>query len=225
MSAYSGCCERDGGIGRSKRCSRTELVRVCGDVQLAGWRVSGGRAPSGGERQRSESSEGATELGFPGPTLGQMQSEAARRAGEPSGHGKEAASQGLGGHDLLAQTDARRPACQVVGDHLHRQPGAVGGEAARGEMVEPHAVLEVSDGVLDLGVAPMVGLQFQGLPPDRGRYGLKSGCDIAWESAPPSGILVVRPPDAGDPRCAFPANAIRCKKRLKRIYLTSPSHN
>ena len=85
MSAYSGCCERDGGIRRSKRCSRTELVRVCGDVQLAGWRVSGGRAPSGGERQRSESSEGATELGFPGPTLGQMQSEAARRAGEPSG--------------------------------------------------------------------------------------------------------------------------------------------
>ena len=125
MSAYSGCCERDGGIRRSKRCSRTELVRVCGDVQLAGWRVSGGRAPSGGERQRSESGEGATELGCPGPTLGQMQSEAARRAGEPSGHGKEAASQGLGGHDLLAQTDARRPACQVVGDHLHRQPGAL----------------------------------------------------------------------------------------------------
>ena len=66
------------------------------------------------------------------------------------------------------------------------------------------------------------------MPPkgaDRGRYGLKSGCDIAWEGAPPSGILVVRPPDAGDPRCAFPANAIRCKKRLNRIYLTSPSHN
>ena len=85
-----------------------------------------------GRGSRSESSEGATELDFPGPTLGQMQSEAAGRAGEPSGHGKEAASEGLGGHDLLAQTDARRPACQVVGDHLHRQPGAVGGEAARG---------------------------------------------------------------------------------------------
>ena len=126
MSAYSGCCERDGGTRRSKRCSRTELVRVCGDVQLAGWRVSGGRAPSGGERQRSESSEGATELGFPGPTLGQMQSEAARRAGEPSGHGKEAASQGLGGHDLLAQTDARRPACQQL-CWLSRKTGNFGG--------------------------------------------------------------------------------------------------
>ena len=65
----------------------------------------------------------------------------------------------------------------------------------------------------------------EGDTPDRGRYGLKSGCDTAWEGAPPSGILVVRPPDAGDPRCAFPENAIRCKKRLKRIYLTSPSHN
>ena len=40
----------------------------------------------------------------------------------------------------------------------------IGGEAARGEMVETHAVLEVSDGVLDLGVATMVGLQFQGVP-------------------------------------------------------------
>ena len=32
-----------------------------------------------------------------------------------------------------------------------------------GEMVEPDAVLEVSNGILDLGVAAMVGLQLQGL--------------------------------------------------------------
>ena len=31
-------------------------------------------------------------------------------------------------------------------------------------MVQSHAVLEVSDGVLDLGVAAIVGFQFQGLP-------------------------------------------------------------
>ena len=93
-----------------------------------------------------------------------MQSEAARRAGEPSGEGAEASSQGLGGHHRLAQTDARCPACQVAGDHLDGQPGGVGGEAARGEMIQPHAVLEVSDGILDLGVAAMVGLQCQGVP-------------------------------------------------------------
>ena len=40
----------------------------------------------------------------------------------------------------------------------------IGGEAARGEMVEPDAVLEVADGILDLGVAPMVGLEIQGVP-------------------------------------------------------------
>ena len=70
--------------------------------------------------------------------------------------------EGLGGHQLLAQADVRCPASQVVGHHLHRQPGAVGGEAARREMIQPHAVFEVSDGILDLGVAAMVGLQFQG---------------------------------------------------------------
>ena len=43
MAAYSGCGEGDGGIGRSKRRSRTGLARVGGDVQLAGtlgqWRT------------------------------------------------------------------------------------------------------------------------------------------------------------------------------------------
>ena len=34
----------------------------------------------------------------------------------------------------------------------------------RGEMVESDAVFQVSNGVLDLGVAAMIGLQFQGFP-------------------------------------------------------------
>ena len=85
-----------------------------------------------------------------------MQSEAAGRAGEPSGEGEEPPPEGLCGHHLLAQTEPRH--------HLDGQPGSVGGEADRGEMVEPDAILEVSDGVLDLGVAAMVGLQCQGFP-------------------------------------------------------------
>ena len=64
--------------------------------------------------QGAQSSERATELVFPGPALWKMQSEAARRAGEPSGDGKEAPPEGLGGYHLLAQTDARRPAGQQL---------------------------------------------------------------------------------------------------------------
>ena len=92
-----------------------------------------------------------------------MQSEAARLAGEPSGQREEAPTEGLGGNHLLAQTDARCPAGQVMGHHLDGQPSGVGGEAPRWEMVEAHTVLEVSNGVLDLGMAAMVGLQFQGI--------------------------------------------------------------
>ena len=104
-------------------------------------------------------------------SLGKMQGEAAGRTSEPSGQGEEASPQGLGGCHRLARTDARGPAGQVVGQDpvsstgqaLHRQPSTVGGEASRGGMVEPHAVLEIADGVLHLGVAAMVGLQVQGV--------------------------------------------------------------
>ena len=56
------------------------------------------------------------------------------------------------------------PAGQVVGYHLDGQPGDVGGETPRGEMVETHAVLQVPNGVLGLGVAVVIGPQFQTSP-------------------------------------------------------------
>ena len=88
-----------------------------------------------------------------------MQSEAARRAGDPSHQSEDPPPEGLGDHGPLAQTNPRRPAGQVVRHHLYRQPGAVGGEAPRRHVVQPHAVLEVAYRVLDLGVAAMIGLQ------------------------------------------------------------------
>ena len=164
LAAYRGCGERDGRIGHGKRRSRGPRWReLAGTFSCRGRWVSGGRSPSGREWQGAESGEGTIELGFPRPVLWQMQGEAARRAGNPSRQTEEASSEGLGGRDLLTQADPRRPAGQVVGHHLYRQPSAVGGEAARGEMVQPDAVLEVAYGVLDLGVAAVVGLQFQGL--------------------------------------------------------------
>ena len=86
----------------------------------------------------------------------------ALRVSRPA-RGEEASPEGLGGRHRLAQTDASGPAGQVVGHHLDGHPSGVSWEASRGEMVEAHAVLQVADGVLDLGVAAMVGLKVQGV--------------------------------------------------------------
>ena len=77
---------------------------------------------------------------------------------------EEPPPEGFGGRDPFTQADAGCPAGQVVRHHLYRQPGAVGGEAPRGHVVQPDAVLEVAYRILDLGVAAMISLQFQHLP-------------------------------------------------------------
>ena len=128
--------------------------------QSGGWAPT---APSSCEGDGSQSGQGKRGLLSPGPALGQMQGESAGRAGKPSGDREEAPPQGLGGHQFLSQTDARGPTGQIMGQHLDGQPGSVGGKTARGEMVQPDAVLEVADGILDLGVAAVVGLQLQGI--------------------------------------------------------------
>ena len=163
MAAYSGCGEPDSGIGHGKRCSRTGVARVCGDVGLAGGSVADGLR-QGGRWNGSQPCQGATELGFPGPAPWKMQGQSARRAGDPPHQSEDPSPEGLGDQGPLAQTNPRRPAGQVMRHHLARQPGAVGGEAPRRHVVQPHAVLEVAYGVLDLGVAAVVGLQFQRLP-------------------------------------------------------------
>ena len=156
---------RDGERIRSRELSRTGLARVCGDLRTISVGGSGRRrcrqAGSGMARSRAKA---AAELLSPRPAIRKMQGQPACRAGEPSGQGEEPPPEGLGGGYPLSQTDPRRPAGQVVGHRLDGQPGAVGGEAARGEMVQPDAVLEVAYGILDLGVAATVSLQFEQLP-------------------------------------------------------------
>ena len=90
---------------------------------------------SGGERQGAQSDRGATELVLPGPALRKAQGEAA-------GQGEEAPPEGLGGCHLLARADAPSLVGQIVGHDLDGQPATVGGEAARGQVIEPHAVLQ-----------------------------------------------------------------------------------
>ena len=62
---------------------------------------------------RLQPGEGAAELLRLGPAFRKMQGQPACRAGEPSGDREEPPPEGLGGHHLLAQTDARCPAGQV----------------------------------------------------------------------------------------------------------------
>jgi hypothetical protein len=87
-----------------------------------------------------------------------------RRADQPTGDAEQPTAQRLQALDAQP-CQPRQPAAEVVGDDVAGQPGGVGGELARGQVVEAETVLEVADDVLDLGVAPVVGLQLQQLDP------------------------------------------------------------
>ena len=93
-----------------------------------------------------------------------MQGEATCRAGEPSGEGEEASSE-----RLVVTTGSPRPMRTVQRARLcaitcMASQAALAAKRPEGEMIEPDAVLEVSDGFLDLGAAAVVGLQCQGVP-------------------------------------------------------------
>ena len=104
----------------------TARQHTAGDARWPVWCEFGGRSvgrwvrarsagrlpplPSGWDWHGSQSGQGATELLTPGPTPGKMEGEVACRAGEQSGDREDPPPEGLGGHQLLTQTDARRPA-------------------------------------------------------------------------------------------------------------------
>ena len=69
---------RDGGERTQQEGLADQGAASLRGVRLAGWRVSCRRAPSGWEWNRSQPCQGASELGFPRPALGQMQGKAAR---------------------------------------------------------------------------------------------------------------------------------------------------
>ena len=130
MATCSGCAERDGGIGHGKRRSRTGTGASWWGRWVSGW-------SSGWGWNGAQPGQGAAELGFPRPALGQMQGEAARRAGEPSGQGEEPPPEGLGGHDLLTQADAGGPAGQVVGHRLYRRQAPLAAKRPEGRWFSP----------------------------------------------------------------------------------------
>ena len=108
-----------------------------------------GSRQEGSGRERNEPGAG----GLPRASAGAMQSEAAGLAGEPSGQGEEPPP-----HRVLVVTICS-PAERAVQRSTWTAKAALA--AKRGSA--PRRI-QVSDGVFDLGVAAMVGLQIQGVP-------------------------------------------------------------
>ena len=84
MAAYSGCSERDGGMGDTARGARglgwREFAGTLGWLACQ-WRTGTVRL---GVEWFAVAGHGAAELLLPGPVLWHMQGEAACRAGDPS---------------------------------------------------------------------------------------------------------------------------------------------
>ena len=139
-------------------------ARVCGDLRLSGGWVGRRRCRQAGSGMARSRAKARLNFSAQGQRSGRCRvNRRAERVSRPARE-KNRRRRVLVVAILLTQRDPRRPAGQVVGHRLDGQPGAVGGEAARGEMVQPDAVLEVAYGILDLGVAAMVSLQFEQLP-------------------------------------------------------------
>ncbi len=88
-----------------------------------------------------------------------MQEQPARRARQAARKREESSPQRLGGDERFLEADAAGPAREVVGQRLQREPGRVRAEATGGQVREADAVLEVADGVLDLGVTAVIALK------------------------------------------------------------------
>ena len=164
MAVCGNCDARDGERIRSRELSRTGLARVCGDLRLSGGWVGRRRCRQAGSGMARSRAKARLNFSAQGQRSGRCRVN--RRAERVS---RPAREKNRRRRVLVVAIRSPRPiravqAGQVVGHRLDGQPGAVGGEAARGEMVQPHAVLEVAYGILDLGVAAMVSLQFEQLP-------------------------------------------------------------
>ena len=170
MAAYSGCGEPDGGIGHGKRRSRTGLARVCGNVGLAGGSVADGRRQAGSGMARSRA-RARLNCSSQGQRRGRCRvNRRAERVIRPAkaktrrlrSWWSRSADPGRCG---LSSGPGCAPSPVPPARRRWRRSGPRGDGSA-------HAVLEVAYGILDLGVAAMVSLQFEQLPVPVGDEGV-----------------------------------------------------
>ena len=157
--ALCGSCDaREGERIGSRGISRPGRRGDCGDVEsVAGW-------PSGGNGMACSRAKARLNWVSQGQRRGEMQSEAARRAGDPSHQSEDPPPEGLGDHGPLAQTNPRRSSGPGYAPSPGPPASAVGGEARRRHVVSPTPYLRSRMAFSTLGVAAMIGLQFQRLP-------------------------------------------------------------
>ena len=90
----------------------------------------------------------------------------------------------------------------------------IGGEAARGEMIESHAVLQVPDGVPGLGGAAVIGLQFQGVAVTVGDEGVIA---VVGEQSELGAKRGLDPEDDEPHRRGIGLGTERCVFRLRHV--------
>ena len=152
VAAYSGCGERDGGIGHGKRRSRTGLARVCGGVGLAGGSVAEGRRQAGIGMARSRA---RAQLNFSAQGQRSGRCRVNRRAERVS---RQAREKNRRRRVLVVAIRSPRPSRAVQRARLWAitctaSQAALAAKRPEGRWVQPDAVLEVAYRVLDLGVA------------------------------------------------------------------------
>ena len=136
----------------------TGVARDCGDVgSVAGW-------PSGRERNGLQPGQGATELGFPRPAPGRC--KVRRRAERVIRPTRE---KNRRRRVLVITVRSPRPIRAVQRARLcaitwTASQAPLAAKRPDGMWFSPTPYLRVAYGVLDLGVAAMIGLQFQRLP-------------------------------------------------------------
>ena len=168
MAVCGSCDARDGERIRSRELSRTGLARVCGDLRLSGGWVGRRRCRQAGSGMARSRAKARLNFSAQGQRLS-GRCRVNRRAERVS---RPAREKNRRRRVFVVAIRSPRPIRAVQRARLwaHRldgQPGAVGGEAARGEMVQPDAVLEVAYGILDLGVAAMVASSSSNCRPGR----------------------------------------------------------
>ena len=106
---------------------------------------------------------------LPGPGLGEVQGETTGLAGDASGQGEEAAPEGLGGRQRLAQARGARSSGPGCGARTWTasQAALAAKASPRAGGLRPTPYFRSADGILHLGVAAMVGLECQGVRPSR----------------------------------------------------------